>query len=192
MNGKENMPEINYPITFNPWKHHFGFLRDQIRKWKNQDWDEVDNELLCIGNNLIDLYYGNLSVDIILRESNEYFREKGITSADKLEEWLHPLEYRKTVLSDNSLWIIKRGTDSRRFIHIHPAKNSPFSVRVRATTLKTIIALKIKADPEVNHDDIDLNTVNQIRISCLGLSPIKNLEKGKGISRLWNIFNDNF
>jgi hypothetical protein len=187
MAKNNNTTEIFYPITFNPHKHHLGFLQNQLIIWQNQECHIVNNELLCIGNNLIDLYYGRLSVDDILNESHKFFKKTGISNSGKLEQWLHPFEYRKIILSDKSLWIIKKGTDSKRFIHIHPAKNSPFSVRVRATTLKTVIALKIQSDID-KEDTIHLDTVNRIRTTYLGLSPIKNLERGKGISRLWNIF----
>jgi len=187
MTNKDITTEKIYPVTFNPYKHHLGFLEDQIKKWQNQECHVVNNELLFIGNNLIDLYYGRLSVDDILNESYKFFKKTGIPNSGKLERWLHPFEYRKIILSDKSLWIIKKGTDSKRFIHIHPAKNSPFSVRVRATTLKTVIALKIQSNI-YGKNNIDLGTVNKIRTTYLGLSPIKNLEKGKGILRLWSIF----
>jgi hypothetical protein len=78
--------------------------------------------------------------------------------------------------------------DFARFLHIHPAKYSPFTIRVRGTTLKTVVALKTKTKLQPNKNP-DLKEINSVRSEKLGLSPIKTLEKGKGISRIWVLFN---
>ena len=186
MNGQVN---THYPVTFNAYKHHFRFLSYMTTVWCNTEWYEVINELKLIGNNLTDLYYGNLSVDNIIYECHTYFKNLHITDDKKLNEWLKPLEYRKIRLSDRSLWVIKQGCDKCHFIHIHPAKNSPLSIRVRATTLKTVISLKVQATNPDNRFTYNLKTVNLIRTGLLGLSPVKSLDKGKGIDRLWTLFN---
>lgn len=54
--------------------------------------------------------------------------------------------------------------------------------------LKTVVALlvlnKHKKVPELK-----IQTINQVRKEKLGLSPIITLEKGKGILRIWSLFN---
>ncbi|HDR52393.1 MAG TPA: hypothetical protein ENN90_12350 [Mariniphaga anaerophila] len=180
-------PETIVPITFNPHKHHLEFLKKQIAIWKTKNRDEVQTELRCIGNNLIDLYCGKLTVNEIERQCIAFAEKENLTDAEKLAKWLAPAEFRKTELTDKSVWVIKQGLDSERFLHIHPAKYSPFCVRVRAATLKTVIALKIFAG-ENTSDTLHLSTVNHIRTKYLDLSPVKSLEKGKGISRLWTVF----
>jgi hypothetical protein len=184
--------DTDYPITFNAFKHHFRFLNERIIVWKKLDWNEVVKELKYIGNNLTDLYCGNLSVDSIIYECCQHFKKLNITDEHKLAEWLKPLEYRKIRLSDNSLWVVKQGSDQCHYIHVHPAKNSPHTIRVRATTLKTVIALKVKALKQDNIIDYNLKTVNSIRTGCLGLSPVKSLVKGKGIDRIRNLFNGTY
>jgi len=182
--------KIPVPVTFNPYKHHFGFLLEQTEQWKNQDWDVVSEALRSIGQNLIDLYLGHLQVEAVCNECIDFFQKAGISRPGLLKKWLHPREYRKIELSDKSMWVIKEGIDNERFIHIHPAKNSPFSVRVRATTLKTVIALMVHNQlPEKEHH-LNLQAVNRIRTECLGLSPVKSLTHGKGIARLWEIFHN--
>jgi hypothetical protein len=180
---------IPVPVTFNPHKHHFGFLMHQIDCWRKTDWAKVEKELQLIGGNLLDLYTGNLTVEKICMECINSFRNKNITTPDKLHEWLAPREFSKTELSDHSVWVIKEGIDRERFLHIHPAKNSPFSIRVRATTLKTVLALKIQRVEFSGNSQSNLSHVNQIRTKYLDLSPIKSLERGKGILRIWNFFN---
>jgi len=180
--------KIPVPITFNPYKHHFHFLIDETGKWQNMSWDIVKTELLTIGNNLIDFYLGDLSIDQICKETIDYFSDKNIENRDKFIIWLNAANYKKIMLSDQSEWLIKEGVNPERYIHVHPAKYSAHTIRVRATTLKTVIALqthyvKIHGDPKTN-----LNAVNNIRIKMLGLSPIKSLKPGTGILRLWELF----
>lgn len=181
-------PDIRPPITFNPHKHHFGFLKQQIENWKNLPWPEVEKELLFIGTNLIDLYCGNLSINEICRQCLHFAEKQELSNAEKLKNWFGKNEFRKIKLSDNSEWVIKQGLDSARFLHIHPAKYSPFTLRVRGPTLKTVVALKIITDKK-KQKQLDLLLVNWVRNGKLGLSPIKALEKGKGIARIWALFN---
>lgn len=181
-------PKIPVPVTFNPHKHHFSFLLKQIELWKKTDWETVEKELLLIGGNLLDLYLGRLPVEQVCKECIEYFAEMEISGPAEFRKWLAPKEYRKIELSDNSLWVIKEGADKKRFIHIHPAKNSPYSIRVKATTLKTVLALLINDEKPTGDLQSNLKRVNQIRTGYLKLSPIKSLERGKGILRVWNCF----
>ena len=139
--------EIPIPITFNPQKHHFAFLKNQLQKWKKMDWKEIQSELLSIGSNLLDLYFGKLSVNEICEECIDLLHKNNLTQKDDFFVWLKPNDYRKIELSDHSLWVIKKGLDPLFFIHIHPAKQSPYTIRVRATTLKTVLALQIQSIP---------------------------------------------
>jgi hypothetical protein len=180
--------KIPVPITFNPYKHHFLFLLKELEKWKTMGWELVEKEILSIGNNLIDFYLGNLSIPQICIEINNFFRNKNITDKSEFLIWLDALNYKKVQLSDQSDWLIKEGINPERFIHIHPAKFSEHTIRIRATTLKTIIALKSQSVPLQKEIKANLFTVNTIRHELLGLSPIKSLAPGTGILRLWELF----
>lgn len=186
MTENSNIPDERISVTFNPYKHHLGFLREKIDRWKKTDWKTAEQEIRLIGSNLTDLYIGNLSTGEIIRETLIFAANNEITSPSKLAQWLYPLEYRKFLLSDNSVWVIKQGQDNTRFLHIHPGKYSPLTIRVKAPALKTVIALKI-------HDDSDMSPnlalVNKLRIEKLNLSPVKRLIAGKGIARLLANFN---
>lgn len=183
--------KIPVPITFNPYKHHLKFLKEKMNDWKKMNWESVDREILCIGSNLIDFYFGSLRVEEICGECFEYFRNEKITEKDDLLNWLKPVKHKKIQLSDKSLWLIKEGIDPERFIHIHPAKYSHFSIRVRATTLKTVIALKVQSFSIGNEMKENLQLVNQVRTKFLKLSPIKSLQPEKGILHLWELFDEN-
>jgi len=181
-------PKIPVPVTFNPHKHHFRFLLKKIDLWRKTDWSFVEKELLLIGSNLIDLYLGGLAVEQVCKECIDYFWKKEISDSAEFKKWLAPKEFRKIELSDKSLWVIKKGVDKERFIHIHPAKNSPLSIRVKGTTLKTVLALLINGEKPTGDLQSNLKKVNQIRTGYLKLSPIKSLEREKGILRVWNYF----
>ena len=180
--------KIQVPITFNAHKHHFRFLLQRIEIWKTLEWKQVEQEITGIGENLIDLYTGDLTIENICTEFIQYFRKLKINDKTSLTDWLRPLEYRKIELNDSSLWVIKEGNDPDRFIHIHPAKQSPHTIRVRAATLKTVIALMVCTGNISDGMTKNLQTVNQIRKTNLHLSPIKSLQSGKGILQLWELF----
>ena len=181
--------EIPVPITFNPQKHHFAFLKKQLQQWKKMDWQDIQPEFLSMGSNLLDFYYGKLSVEIICRECLAFLQKNQLTEKDIFFNWLGDLEYRKMELSDHSLWVVKKGVDTLRFVHIHPAKQSPHTLRVRATTLKTVLALQIHNIPIQKEIKKNLEIVNEIRVKYLQLSPVKSLQTDRGILRFWYIFN---
>jgi len=181
--------EIPYPITFNPYKHHFRFLLDEIKKWRNRDWKTINKGIISIGNNLIDFYTGDLSIEKNTNEILEYFTKFKVHSRDDFIKWLNSQDWRKVKLSDQSEWLIKQGDDENRYIHIHPAKYSKHTIRVRATTLKTVLALEILFVQKKPSSKRTLEAVNEIRTKRLDLSPIKSLQKSEsGILRLWEIF----
>jgi hypothetical protein len=181
-------PKIPVPITFNPYKHHFGFIQNQIENWKKQNWKDVEQELFCLGENLLDFYTGKLNVEEICTECISYFSNKKITDLFALKTWLDVKEYKKIQLSDSSVWLIKPGLNPVHFIHIHPAKQSPFTQRVRAITLKTVISLQVQQCKIQNRRIDDLGEVNRIRKNFLHLSPIKSIHPEEGIYKLWQIF----
>ena len=181
--------DIPKPITFNPTKHHLHFLERKIKEWQAKDWSVTEMELRTIGTNLLDLYLGILSVKNICDETLFYFYSTGIKESKSFYEWLYPADYRKIKLSDNSEWVIKKGDDLLRYIHIHPGKRSNFTARIRATTLKTVIALKVHFPEKQSGQLPSLEEVNEIRTTFLQLSPVKKLQHEKGILRLWELFN---
>lgn len=179
---------IPEPITFNPLKHHLNFIKHKIKVWHKLEGMEVEKELLTIGNNLLDLYTGELNVMEICKEIQKYFTKNHVSNQDEFIRWLKPYEYKKIMLSDKSVWIIKQGDNPERFIHIHPGKNSVHTVRMRATTLKTAIAIKFNRRIQNNNAPLNLAEVNRVRIEYLSLSPVKHLQPHKGISKVWQLF----
>lgn len=180
--------KIPVPITFNTYKHHFQFLLKQIKSWQKSEWKYVEPDLSKIGENLIDFYTGKLTVENICNECLYYFKQNKIDGNIAFSEWLHPVKYRKIKLSDSSEWVIKYGKDPENYIHIHPAKKSIHTIRVRAATLKTVLVLMVKTNTTHRNPKENLTEVNHIRTTYLHLSPVKSLKQNKGILQLWNTF----
>ncbi|WP_372649334.1 hypothetical protein [Draconibacterium sp.] len=182
-------PEIPLPIQYNPYKHHFRFLLNEIKEWRVNDWSVTEKVLLSIGNNLFDFYLGELTPEQICNSSLNYFETKNITTQTAFNHWLGNSEWKKITLSDESQWLIKRGNQADRYIHIHPAKFSKHTIRVRATTLKTVLTLCVHKIPISDDGEQNLQYVNKHRSSYLQLSPIKSLdEEDSGILKLWQLF----
>ena len=181
--------EIPLPIAFNPYKHHFHFLLNEIDEWKTMDWDFGHKQIIGIGNNLIDFYLGYLMIEQITRETLTILESMQIRSEKQYNAWLGYSKWRKISLSDQSEWILKEGGLSERYIHIHPAKYSIHTIRVKVNTLKTVLALVSRSSLIQSPPREDLFTVNKIRTEMLNLCPLKSLQKNaSGILRLWELF----
>ncbi len=181
--------KIPFPITFNPHKHHFGFLVNELEIWKKLKWKDVEKEMLLIGNNLIDFYLGELDIEQICTECINYFQSININGREQFIQWLGGSHWKKIELSDQSEWMIRLGDIHERYIHIHPAKYSEHTISVRGTTLKTVLTFCIHDIPFQQNPNANLKVVNNLRKELLKLSPIKDLEEPDSkIIFLWKIF----
>lgn len=178
--------DIKTPVAFNPFKHHLSCLKAAADEWRKLHWSEVEKNLLLIGSNVTDLYYGSLSVEEICSEFVQFAKENNLNSPERLVEWLLPYGYRKVTLADNSVWVVRQGVNPDRFLHIHPAKYSPYTIRVRGTTLKTVAGLYLSGT-DIQHESL-LESVNRVRTEKLDLSPVKSLQKGRGILKILDMF----
>jgi hypothetical protein len=139
-------------------------------------------------NNYIDIYTGTLPPESIGEEVIETLRSKQVLHENDFTHWVSSKSgYRQIKLKDGSEWIVRRSDDPERYVHVHPARTGPFSVRFKGSTLKTIYMLK--ACSAKSQDPPSLEEVNRIR-SAISFSPIKQLEHGKGISRCYEKFFD--
>ena len=181
-----NYSDVPSPFIFNPLKHHLSYIRqfiaDTIRDLP--DDRELQKILSGIGAPMTDIYSGPLSVQEILTIVSNTLTAHEVTSPASYREWLaNEKSYRFMELYDGSKWIFLEGRNKERYIHFHPAKYSEYTFRVRGSILRTVIAVKIKgaSHPE-NWYNIDF--VNPIRSSLLGLSPVKRIVRNSGIGKL--------
>lgn len=178
--------KIKIPVTFNPMKHHLSFIISEAENLKFSSIDEISDKLLVIGDNLMDLYTGKLSVDEILAEIQSVLHRLDVFTREDFCRWISGSEYKKLILSDSSVWVVKRSVNDENYIHLHPGKRSEFTCRVRGSTLKTVVACW--ANGKLPEKPNQLDEVNQIRCNWLNLSPVKALQPGKGILKLAVLF----
>lgn len=184
-----NYFDVAPPFVFNPLKHHLGYIRRFITEaiGLKPDDGELQEILSGIGAPMTDIYFGELSVYEILDTTSTMLKEQEVISLSSYREWLNNEKlYRFLELPDASKWIFLEGRNEERYIHFHPAKYSEFTFRVRGSTLRTVIAVKIKgADQPENWFNVSF--VNEIRSSLLSLSPVKHVVQNRGIGRLMQV-----
>jgi hypothetical protein len=169
---------MNTIITFNALKHHL----NEIRKFINAPPDNYIEILETIGASLPDVYIGILSIEKICTEITGQLTRMNVLDKQSYLKWVDTTGgYRKIELSDGSKWILRISENEKFYIHIHPGRYSPYSIRLKAGALKTTICFLInsKMSKKIN---ISTQQINQAR-NTLGLSPIKDFNECKIIKK---------
>ena len=182
---KENCTLIP-PINLNCWKHHAGFIKNQIESVQSiRDLDKLKAILLKIGESQMDLYYGNYSPSEISGQIINCLKQKKVFSFGLYKDWLteNKTDYQLLTLLDGSIWTLRLGENVERYVHIHPGRYSPKTRRVRALTLKTaIFTLCFERVSEQKSSGIEL--INQIRKKYLNEPPVKSVSRESGLGKL--------
>ena len=179
-------------MLFNPHKHHAGFLRNRVREaiaGGQEGLRALADELIVVGTKLMDLYHGPFSpreiADKVMAELMAARRE----TPSGFREWVNAAGgYRVIEFSeDRSRWVL-RADDDDRFVHVHPARHSPFTIRVRATVLTS--AVMVLALSGINGGDpLSRTVVNAVRRDYLGLPPVgRDLSIAEGIGAIIELF----
>jgi hypothetical protein len=174
------------PIKFNCWKHHSGFIKEQISNIKDEkEMQQLSSVVLKIGESQMDLYFGEYPPEEISYQILIQLKGRGITSCKVYKDWLtgDKKEYKLLNLKDDSVWTLRFREDEGRFVHIHPGRYSPHSIRVKSLTLKTVIY--VLAWQKVNSlPDYNLDLVNMVRKKFLKAPPLKSIKAGSGLHRI--------
>ncbi|MCO4292926.1 hypothetical protein NF867_08640 [Solitalea sp. MAHUQ-68] len=148
-------------------KHHLGFIKE-FTAIKPTNWR---TDLLELGNLHFDIYTGKLTISSIYDQLITMLQDANVSNEQSYFSFLgDQLSYKQLTISDCSNWILRWGNAPPQFIHIHPARFGEHIYRVRATALKTVIAMNILGN---NINEVDLEVINSTRIN-LGISPITN------------------
>jgi hypothetical protein len=178
------------PINFNCWKHHAGYIKEQIKNIsKKSDISFLKKHLPKIGGSQMDLYFGKLTPTEISRQIISHQKKAKTFERKNYINWFKDDggDYKLAQLSDNSIWTLRMSENKERYVHIHPGRYSPYTIRVKATTLKTaILILCYMQAGEVKL--IETETVNYIRKKYLREPPIISLSSASGLGRLVDLF----
>lgn len=178
-------PIIPEPFRFNPMKHHLPFILSFISvKMKEEnriDVVKLVKEIRHIGTSVMDLYTGELAIDEICNEIYKFLVSHNVDKIKEFSAWagIGYSDYKTIPISDSSIWTLKFHNDSRRFVHIFPARMSPHSKRIKANTLKTALLYHIL----IGKDFISRDNLNKAR-KFLGLSPVKTASDADAITTL--------
>lgn len=183
---------IPFPVIFNCWKHHAGFINGQIKLIGSENEIAcLKSMLLKIGESQMDLYFGKLSPKEISELIINSLKSKKVFFLHKYQKWLldEGNDYRLVTLKDKSIWTLRFTENTERYIHIHPGRYSPFTVRVKATTVKTaILVLAVIKTGEPN--SINTEQINKIRQKYLNEPPIKSYSGSPGLKRIIDLLKE--
>jgi hypothetical protein len=186
----ENNCSVPSPLKFNCWKHHADFIKKQIEFYRDEKISvkELQKILLVIGESQMDLYVGKLSPQKICDELLSKLKSAGVLAFREYKKWLFEggNEFKLMEISDSSVWTLRLGKEDERYIHIHPGRYSPVTIRVKALTLKTAIAVLI-TNYERNSTVIDTLQINAVRKNILNSPPVKKVSSNSAVLRVINI-----
>jgi hypothetical protein len=172
------------PILFHPLKHHLAYIREFIQMNIDADDSYLKAQFKTIGSSQLDLYLGRLSAQQIAHETILYLQEHQTIGPDAYRIYLleSKASYGLITLSDGSNWVLRWGIVAERHVHLHPARYSPHTLRIKANTLKTALAVHIAA--RRYNQPVGLQLVNQVRTQWLGLAPIPAFLPGGALASL--------
>ena len=183
---------IQLPLTFNCWKHHAGFIKKQIEFYRGDkiSVQELQKTLLVIGESQMDLYFGKLSPQKICDEIISKLRSTEVLAFEDYKKWLFEKgnEFKLIEISDRSVWTLRLGNQEERYVHIHPGRYSPVTLRVKALTLKTAIAVLIIIH-EKTFQLIDTLKINEVRKKILNSPPVKKVSSNSAVVKVMNYLN---
>lgn len=172
-------------ILFYPLKHHLLYIQSFIKKLTVESCD-MTKELQRIGASQMDLYLGTLHVDELENELIYQLKGMGYLQLEAYQKWIKQGNgYRQIKISDGSEWVLRMGNMESHYVHLHPARYSKHTMRIKASTLKTIILLL--ANGIVDFNDLTIQQFNDYR-KVLELSPIRGLADAKAIQKALPLF----
>ena len=177
---------VPFPIKFNCWKHHAGFIKKQIVSIRvNKELEEIKSCLLKIGESQMDLYLGRFSPSEISAQILSALHQNKKVESEQYKNWLTKdgKDFQLVELNDNSVWTLRLNDDIRRYVHIHPGRYSPHTVRVKANTLKTAV-LVLSSEKISEIKTIETQSINRIRKKYLDEPPLKSFSMASGLRRL--------
>lgn len=136
----------------------------------------------------MDLYFGSLSPFFISESIIKFLRSLDVLSKNNYGNWLKAEgnDYRLFRLTDNSIWTLRFGVAHARYVHIHPGRKSPNTIRVRALTLRTAIFVlglgKINKNKQIN-----VEIINTLRKKYLIGPPLKKFSYDSGLGKILNL-----
>jgi hypothetical protein len=175
--------DIPLPVRFNPFKHHRNYI---LKILESASPELIINLLDPVCNNYIDIYCGTITPEAIGNAVIDLLKSNQVFQANDFARWVDSENgYRQIILDDRSEWVVRKSVEAERYIHLHPARNGPYTIRFKGSTLKT--AYLLKTGFTGLQEILSLENVNRARRQ-IGLSPVKKLDRSKGILNCFEKF----
>jgi hypothetical protein len=178
------MTDPPHPVLLNCWKHHAGWIRWRIGRAVGAGAAgvaELPAEMAVVGARLMDLYTGPFTPAEIAEHVVVPLRAAGRLEFGPLSAWLRANgEYSLTELPDGSKWTVRLGPADGRYVHLHPGRWVPNTMRVQANTLRSAVMAHAHARL-TGRDPADLAVANDARRTYLGLLPVRELTGDGGL-----------
>jgi hypothetical protein len=173
---------VPHPVLFNAWKHHAGWARRRIAEAVEGGLEAMAGlagELVVVGTRLMDWYVGSLTPAEIGGRVLEQLRAASRIDPGPFADWLAGQGgYAVVPLPDDgSRWALRLGETAGRYVHIHPGRYSPHTLRVRADTLRTAV-LALALGRLSGRDPSDVGVVNEARRRYLELPQVRDVGEG--------------
>ena len=185
MDAASKTPE---PLLFNPLKHYLPYIREfidnHVADSTGPGLKALTREIRHIGTCVMDIYSGEISTDEIFGEIRSFLKTSGLQSKELFMNWAGPghNDFRIVTLSDSSLWMLNYPDHPSPYVHIFPARSSPYTFRVKANTLKSAILYIIVIGRDYVSED-DLNGARALA----GLSPVREVTDAEAVTEMIEI-----
>jgi hypothetical protein len=180
----DDLPHLPHPALLNTWKHHAGWIRARIAAAVSAGSAGVaalPAEMAVVGTRLMDLYTGAFAPAEIAELVFADLRARGLFEFEPLAKWLAERgEYAMTELPDRSVWTIRLGPAEGRYLHLHPGRWVPHTMRVQANTLRSAVMAHAHARL-TGRTASELAVVNEARQRYLNLLPVRELTGDGGL-----------
>jgi hypothetical protein len=180
----DDQPHLPHPALLNTWKHHAGWIRSRIAAAAaggSEAVAELPREMAVVGTRLMDLYTGPYSPAEIAEFVFADLKAHSAFEFEPLAKYLADRgEYAMTELPDGSKWTIRLGPAAGRYLHLHPGRWVPHTMRVQANTLRSAVMAHAHAQL-TSASATDLAVVNAARRLYLGLLPVRELTGDGGL-----------
>ena len=175
--------DIPIPVWFNPFKHHRNYIMGILEV---ASAEVIISMLDPVCNNSNDIYTGTMTPAAICSSVIDILKSNNVFQVADFTRWVASKNgYQRIKLEDQSEWVVRRSSENERYIHIHPARTGPFTIRFKGSTVKT--AYLLKTDPTNLQETLSLENVNRMRMQ-IGLSPVRKLDRNKGILKCYISF----
>ncbi|MFW6019946.1 MAG: hypothetical protein ACOCPM_05130 [Bacteroidales bacterium] len=163
---------VPQPFLLNGLKHHLPLIRQYLPILKQMPEHTFLSALKKTGNSVTDFYYGTMNIEPITTEIRKKLIELNVFQQEAFDQWvLNQDDYFCFRISDSSDWLIRRGMNNERYIHIHPGKHSYKTKRIKSRSLRIALAIIYFSNNE--NDLFSLDFLNKIRKEKLDLPPVK-------------------